>query len=59
MLNKKFWSIAAFVVTSVSLTMCMGSYVYADEETHTHSEKALAPEHATVEPPMCPSCKDV
>ena len=59
MLNKKFWGIAASVVTSVSLTLCMGNYVYADEETHTHSEKALAPEHATVEPPMCPSCKDV
>ena len=49
MLNKKFLGIVVSAVTSVGLMMCAGNFVYAEEETHTHSEKALAPEHATVE----------
>jgi len=59
MLNKKFLGIVVSAVTSVGLMMCAGNYVYAEEETHKHAEKALAPEHPTVEPPMCPTCKDV
>src|SRR3989339_1650212 len=65
MLNKKFLGIFASLVTSASLMMCVGSFTYAEEatqpqeETHKHSEKALAPEHPTVELPMCPTCKDV
>src|SRR5574337_570778 len=67
MLNKKFLGIFASVVTSASLMMCMGAFTYAEEaaqpqaqeETHKHSEKALSPEHPTVELPMCPTCKDV
>ena len=64
MLNKKFLGIVVSAVTSVGLMMCAGNFVYAkeeqkQEETHKHGEKALAPEHPTVEPPMCPSCKDV
>ena len=59
MLNKIFMGIVAFAITSISVTMCGGNFAYADEETHKHSEKGLAPEHKTVEPPMCPTCKDV
>ena len=59
MLNKKFLGIVVSAVTSVGLMMCAGNYVYAEEETHKHAEKALAPEHPTVELPMCPTCKDV
>ncbi|MDO8142448.1 MAG: hypothetical protein Q6358_13190 [Candidatus Brocadiales bacterium] len=65
MLNKKFLGIFASAVTSASIMLCMGAFTYAEEaappqvETHTHSEKALAPEHPTIELPMCPTCKDV
>src|SRR3989304_8836454 len=59
MLNKKFLGIVISAVTSASVMMWGGSFIYAEEETHTHSEKALAPEHPTVELPMCPTCKDV
>ena len=59
MLNKKFLGIVISAVTSASVMMLGGSFIYAEEETHTHSEKALAPEHPTVELPMCPTCKDV
>lgn len=59
MLNKKLLGIVISAVTSASAMMWGGAFIYADEETHTHSEKALAPEHPTVELPMCPTCKDV
>lgn len=59
MLNKKFVGIVSFAVISVSVMILGGNFVYAEEETHKHSEKALAPEHKTVEPPMCPTCKQV
>lgn len=63
MLQKRFLGVVAAAVTSVSLLVCGGAFTYADEtqpqEVHKHSEKALAPEHATVEQPMCPHCKDV
>ena len=59
MLNKKCVGIAFFVVISVSVIIWEGNFAYAQEETHKHSEKALAPKHKTVEPPMCPTCKEV
>ena len=59
MLNKKFFGIVASAVMSVSVMTWGGNLVYAEEETHKHTEKGLAPEHKTVEPPMCPTCKDV
>ncbi|MCF6156945.1 MAG: hypothetical protein E3K36_17295 [Candidatus Brocadia sp.] len=59
MLNKKFIGIVAAAVVSVSLATGMSNFTYAEEETHKHSEKALAPEHKTVELPMCPTCKEV
>ena len=59
MLKKKLLGIVAATVTSVSIMMCVSNFAYADEGTHKDSEKALAPEHPTLEPPMCPTCKDV
>ena len=59
MLNKKFMGIVTFMVISASAMIGGGNFAYADEETHKHSEKGLAPEHKTVEPPMCPTCKNV
>ncbi len=44
---------------SVGVVIWGGNFVYADEETHKDSAKALAPEHKTAEPPMCPTCKNV
>lgn len=59
MLNKIFFGITAAVVMSVSVIICGSNFIYAQEETHKHAEKALAPEHKTVEPPICPTCKEV
>ena len=59
MLNKKFFGIVVSAFMSVSVMAWIGNSVYAQEEKHKHSEKALAPEHKTIEPPMCPDCKDV
>lgn len=63
MLNKKFLGIVVSAVTSVSAIMWAGNFVFAQEapkqETHKDTEKALAPEHPTVETPMCPMCKEV
>lgn len=65
-LSKKFVGVLAAVFTSAGLTLGVGNSVFAQEaapqapaETHKDSEKALAPEHATIETPMCPSCKEV
>ena len=59
MLYNKFVGFVAFAAMSISVVIGCGNFAYAEEETHKHSEKALAPEHSTVEPPMCPSCKEV
>jgi len=59
MLNKKFVGIVSFTVISVSVMMWGDNFAYAQEETHKHSEKALAPEHPIVEEFICPSCKEV
>lgn len=58
MLHNKFVGFVAFAAMSISVVIGCGNFAYAEEETHKHSEKALAPEHSTVEPPMCPSCKE-
>ena len=45
---------------SGALISCAGhSKKTTEEETHKHSEKGLTPEHKTVEPPICPACKNV
>ena len=58
MWNKKFLGIVLSAVMSVSVMMLANTFSYA-EETHKESDKALAPVHPTVEPPMCPTCKNV
>lgn len=58
MLGKKI-GITASVIMAVSIVTWMGNLAYTEEEKHKHLEKGLAPEHKTVEPPMCPTCKDV
>ena len=58
MLNKKFLGIVISAIACV--TILWGSnFAYAEEETHKHREKGLSPEHRTVEPSMCPTCKAV
>ena len=59
MANKKIFRIVVSGVLYASIMAVAVSLVYAEDTTHKHSEKALAPEHKTVEPPMCPTCKDV
>src|SRR5574341_398011 len=61
MLSKKFWGIFASAVMTLSMLSFGNSFVYAGEEVHKHSEKALAPEHVIVveEEFICPSCKEV
>lgn len=59
MLNKKVLGIVVSAVMAVSVMMLANNFSYAEEETHKHSEKGLAPVHPTVEPPMCPTCKNV
>lgn len=58
MLNKIFVGIIVSAVTSISMVLWGGNFVYSAEEKHKHTEKGLAPEHRTIEPPMCPSCKE-
>ena len=60
--RKKFWGVFFCVAASLCVMTWSGAITRADEpavEMHKHSEKALAPEHPTVEQPMCPNCKDV
>jgi phage FluMu protein Com len=59
MLNKKFFGLIATAVMSVSVMGLVGNLGYAEEETHKHSEKALASEHPIEEEFICPSCKEV
>ncbi len=59
MLRDKFFGIVVSAVMSVSTMAWVGNLACAEEETHKHSEKALAPEHPTVEEFVCPSCKEV
>jgi len=57
--TKKFMGMFTAAIMPIGLMIWGCNFSYAEEETHKHSEKALAPEHPTVELPMCPTCKDV
>ena len=58
MLHKKFLGFVAFAVTSISVAIGEAiSFMQRKKRTNT-AKKALAPEHQTVEQPMCPSCKE-
>ncbi|NUO09546.1 MAG: hypothetical protein HUU08_12860 [Candidatus Brocadia sp.] len=59
MSSKKFLGIFASAVVTVSMLGFGGSFLYAVEEVHKHSEKALAPKHVVGEEFVCPSCKEV
>jgi hypothetical protein len=56
---KKFIGMFTTAIISIGLMIWGGNFSYAEEETHTHSEKGLTPEHKTIEPPICPACKNV
>lgn len=59
MLGKKIFGIVASAIMAFSAITWMVNLAYAEGEVHKHSEKALAPEHPTVEEFVCPSCKEV
>lgn len=52
MLNNKFIGIFVFVVASVSLTMRVGNFTYADEKQPKGAELSEALDFST-----CPTCK--
>lgn len=59
MLSKRFLGTLFSTALSAAIVVWGNPCVYAEEETHKHSEKALAPEHPTGETPTCPTCKEV
>ncbi|MCF6155638.1 MAG: hypothetical protein E3K36_10375 [Candidatus Brocadia sp.] len=63
MLHRKFLGVVSGI-TFIGLMVCTNNFIYAGEEvrkqeTHKHSEKALAPVHPSVDEFVCPSCKEV
>lgn len=55
---KKFLGVFTTAIIPISLMVWGGNFSYAEEETHKHGEKGLTPEHKTVEPLICPACKN-
>lgn len=56
---RKFLRMFTTAIIPIGLMIWGGNFAYAEEETHKHREKGLSPEHETVEPPICPACKNV
>lgn len=59
MMNKNIFGIVASGILYAVIMAFAVNLVYAEDVTHKHSEKAMAPAHLTAEEFVCPSCKEV
>lgn len=59
MLNKNVFGMVASGVLYASIMTVAVNLVNAEDATHKHSEKAMAPAHPNAVEFVCPSCKEV